>query len=63
MGWIKAAAPAIRSVRMITLKPPEIVLRTGSNENNPLAVIEITTRPAMNLSFLEGGIMIARNIP
>ena len=44
---------------MMTLKPPEIFLSTGRTENNPLAAIEITTRPAMKRSFLDGGMMMS----
>ena len=60
---MKAAAPAIRSVKMITLKPLVIPLNRGRTENSPLAAMEMTTRPAINLSFLAGGMMIARNMP
>ena len=58
-----AAAPAMSSVRMITLKPEEMPLVRGSTLKIQLTAMDTATRIPIKRFFFAGGMMMARNIP
>ena len=62
-GRIMAAIPAMRMVRMMTLKPEEMPLVRGRTLNTQLAAIDMATSAPIKWFSFEGGMMIARNMP